>query len=181
MKLDIIKEIELEKEVTAQADTGFLKVKGPKGEVERNFLYPKVSLMVENNKIILKSFQATKREKKIVGSFEAHIKNMIKGVKEPHVYKIKICSGHFPMNVSVSGKDFTIKNFLGEAVPRRLVLVNGVEVKVNGTEIIVSSPDKEIAGKVAGQIEKLCRITGLDKRIFQDGCYIIHKSGKDLL
>ena len=28
---------------------------------------------------------------------------MIRGVSEGHVYKMKICSGHFPMNVSLSG------------------------------------------------------------------------------
>ena len=84
------------------------------------------------------------------------------------------------MNVSVTGKELVIKNFLGESVPRRVGITPGAEVKIDGTEILVTSPDKEIAGQVASRIENLCRITNRDIRIFQDGCYIVNKGGKDL-
>ena len=180
MKIDLIKEIELKKGVTAVLEGSLLKVKGPKGEVSRDFIYPGISIRVDAGKVVMESKKATKREKKIISSFAAHIKNMVKGVEEPHEYILKICSGHFPMNVSVSGKDFAIKNFLGESVPRKLKLSGDVSVKVDGDKIIVVSPDKETAGKAAAQIENLCRITNRDRRIFQDGCYMIQKSGKRL-
>jgi len=180
MKEDLKKEIVLVENVNAQLDETILTVKGPKGEIKRNFLHPKVLISIESGKIILTASKATKREKKIIGSFEAHIKNMVRGVQEPYVYKLKVCSGHFPMNVSVSGNELIIKNFLGESVPRKVNLLPGVDVKVNGQEIVVSGPDKEAAGQMAARIETLCRITGRDNRIFQDGCYITHKAGKDL-
>jgi large subunit ribosomal protein L6 len=179
MKEDITKEIEL-REVTVELVGNSLKFKGPKGEAERIFLNPKVNVAIEGNKIILKSLKATKREKKIVGSFESHIKNLIEGVLNLHTYKLKICSGHFPMNVAIVGSEIVIKNFLGESVPRKVKIVTGADVKINGTEIVVTSTNKEIAGQTAANIESLCRITNRDKRIFQDGCYIIHKSGKDI-
>lgn len=181
MKTDLLKEIELPEGTTAQVERNMLRVKGPKGEMERNFVHPKIKLSSENGKVILTSSKATKREKAVLGSFFAHIKNILAGVQEPHVYKLKICSGHFPMNVSVSGDELVIKNFLGESVPRKVALIKGAEVKVEGNEILVSSPNKEIAGQMAAKIENLCRVTNRDIRIFQDGCYIIHKSGKDLL
>lgn len=181
MKEDLSKEIKMNEGITAQLANGVLKIKGSKGEVERNFLFPRIVLTVEGNKIILKSQKATKREKKIISSFAAHIKNMVKGVAEPHEYKLKICSGHFPMSVSVSGKEFIVKNFLGELVPRKLKLVGNVSVKVDGDVIVVVSPDREVAGRVAAQIENLCRITNRDVRIFQDGCYIIQKAGKGIV
>jgi len=180
MKEDLKEEIVLVEGVTAQIDNNLLKIKGPKGEVERNFLHPKLNIKVENNKIILSVSKATKTEKKILGSFNSHIKNMIAGVQKLFEYKIKICSGHFPMNVSVSGNELVIKNFLGESVPRKVKLSKGAEVKVNGNEIEISSLNKEIAGQMAAKIESSCRITNRDLRIFQDGCYIIHKAGKDL-
>ncbi len=176
MKEELRKEIELGAGVTASIDNSILKVKGPKGEVKKNFLHPKVSLSVENNKIILCAQKATKREKTMVGSFKAHIKNMIQGVKEPYRYKLKICSGHFPMSVSVSGNEVVIKNFLGEAVPRKIKIMPGAEVKVNGEEILVFSSDVEMAGQTAARIESACRITNRDRRIFQDGCYIVEKA-----
>lgn len=180
MKEDLRKEIELTEGVTAQVEGSTLKVKGPKGEVQRNFLHSKVKIAIEEGKIVFVAKKASKREKTVIGSFESHVKNMVQGVVEPHVYKLKICSGHFPMNVAVSGRELTVKNFIGEAVPRKVQLMEGADVKINGTEIVVTSCDKEAAGQAAAQIENLCRVTNRDRRIFQDGCYIIHKAGKDI-
>src|SRR3989344_13291 len=181
MKDDIIKEIVLEKGVTAEFSGGILKIKGPKGEVHRKLVVPKINLKIDSNKVIVSSIKGTKREKRIISSFASHIKNMISGVVENHVYKLKICSGHFPMNVSVSGDELIIKNFLGEAVPRRVKFISGVTVKIEGTEILVSSPNKEAAGQTAAKVEQLCRITNRDRRVFQDGCYIVTKSGKAVI
>ena len=182
MKEDIKREIELADGVTAQlVGKAQLVIKGPHGEIKRAFLHPKVEIKVENGQITLKAVKGTKREKTIIGSFASHIKNMLSGVQEPHVYKVKICSGHFPMNVSVSGSELMIKNFLGEIVPRKVGIFPGVDVKVEGTEITVSGPDKEATGQTAARIENACRITNWDRRIFQDGCYIIHKAGKDIV
>ncbi|MBU0460169.1 MAG: 50S ribosomal protein L6 [Nanoarchaeota archaeon] len=180
MKEDLLREIEFPSEVKVQLEDTLLKVNGAQGDSQRKFFHPKIKLEVQGNKIILTSLKATKREKTKIGSMEAHIKNMIKGVQEKHIYKLKICSGHFPMNVSVNGQEFIIKNFLGEKVPRKINFNEKVEVKVSGTEIVVSSADKELSGQTAAKIETLCRITNRDRRIFQDGCYIIHKAGKDI-
>jgi len=177
MKLDLKEECELGQDVTASLNGRDLTIKGPKGEVTRTFLHPRVLISVGNS-VVVESAKATKREKKMVASYTAHIKNMIKGVQEPFVYILKICSGHFPMNVSVSGDDFTVKNFLGESVPRKIKLLPGSSVKVDGTKITVCRVNKEIAGQNSARIENLCKITDRDLRIFQDGIYITEKAGK---
>lgn len=181
MKEDLRREISLEENITAFLEENMLVVKGSQGEVRKNFIHPKIKIDIENKKIIVRVKAATKREKRIIGSFESHIINMVQGVQEPHQYKLKICSGHFPINVSVSGQEVMIKNFLGESVPRRVVLLPGAKIKVEGNIITITSPDKEIAGMNANKIESACRITNRDRRIFQDGCYIIHKAGKDIV
>ena len=111
-------------------------------------------------------------------TFVAHVKNLLKGVKDKFLYKLKICSSHFPMNVSLSGKNLVIKNFLGEKCPRTLKIKEGVDVKINGDLIEVSSCNKDFAGNVASDIELLTKKVGKDVRIFQDGIYIIEKGGK---
>ncbi len=181
MKETLKWDVELDSGVTATVEKAIVTVKGQKGEVARSFAHPKVQVSVGKGIISLNVAVATKREKTIVGTMYAHLNNMVKGVQHPHLYRLKICSGHFPMNVSVSGGEVIIKNFLGEVVPRKVAVVKGCEVKVDGTEIIITSPDKECAGQMASRLENACRITNRDRRIFQDGCYIIHKSGKDLL
>ncbi len=181
MKLDLKKEIVLPEKVSAEFKGSVLVVKGPKGEVQRDFLHPKVKIVADKGKIMISSSKATKKEKMALSTFTAHIKGMVKGVVEPFQYKLKICASHFPMNVSVSGADFVVKNFLGETVPRKIKIVKGVEVKVNGSDIVVSCADKEAAGQMASRIENLCRITKRDIRVFQDGCYITSKDGKGVI
>ncbi len=180
MKLDLTREITLGQGATARLQGNVLTIKGPKGEVSRELRSPKITITLVDKKIVLSVQKATKREKTMIGTFEAHIANMVKGVEEPHLYKLKVCSGHFPMNVAIGGKEFVIKNFLGEAVPRKVLIIPGVDVKVNGNEVTVSSPDKELAGRMASLIENLCRITDRDRRIFQDGCYMTEKAGKTI-
>ena len=114
----------------------------------------------------------------MVKTYKAKLKNNLIGVNEGYTYKLKICSGHFPMNVGVNGTEFTIKNFLGEKVPRTITLKEGASVKIEGEQIIVESIDKEKAGQVAADIEQLTRVTNRDNRIFQDGIYITEKAGK---
>ncbi len=179
MKIDLVREVELGTGVSAKYEKGALTIKGPKGEVVREFVHPRIAISIESGKIVFKSVKATKKEKTILGSFKAHVVNTVQGVREGHSYTLKICSGHFPMTVAVAGSEFVVKNFLGETVPRKVALVKGVEVKVTGNDIVITSPDIEAAGLMASQIEGLCRITNRDRRIFQDGCYIVKKSGKE--
>ena len=103
---------------------------------------------------------------------------MIKGVQQPYTYRLKICSGHFPMNVSISGDQFIVKNFLGEKSPRTLKLKKGATVKVEGDQILVESCSKELAGQQASDIELLTAKRNRDLRVFQDGIYMIEKAGE---
>lgn len=173
-----VEEIQIPEGTTAKFEGDFLVVSKGKAVVKREFQDPRLKLKVEGNNIVLEAAKVTRKEKMQIGTFVAHIKNMLKGVSNSYVYKLRICSGHFPMNITVSGKTITVKNFVGEKIPRVLTLKEGVEVKMEGQDIIVSSPDKELAGMTAGAIELICRRPGFDSRIFQQGIYIIEKAGK---
>jgi large subunit ribosomal protein L6 len=105
---------------------------------------------------------------------------MFVGVEKGHTYKLKICSGHFPMTVSLSGSKFAVNNFLGEKTPREMKIKTGAVVKIEGDHITVDSAYKEIASQVAADIERLTRVRGRDLRIFQDGIYIINKDGESV-
>lgn len=179
MKEDLRKELELPADTSIKIDDT-IKITGPQGEVEKKLAHSKIKILSKNNKIILESKKATKEEKKVLNSFFAHLKNMLKGVAEKHTYKLKICSGHFPMSVSVSNNQLIVKNFLGESVPRKLTIKPNAEVKVEGNEIIVTSTSKETAGQIAADIEQLTKIKNRDLRIFQDGIWIINKNGKEV-
>lgn len=180
MKETIEERIEIPEGIEVKVEHGLVSVKGAKGIVERKLLSPRVEIKVVDKEIVIKAEKATKREKALVGTFRAHIRNMLRGVSEGHIYKLKICSGHFPMSVSVSENELIVKNFCGEIIPRKLRLKEGVSVKVEGNEVIVESVDKELAGQTAALIERLTKRSGFDRRIFQDGIYIYVKDGKEL-
>lgn len=155
-----------------------LTIKGKKGELKKDFIYPTINIAKEGDFMIFSATNATKRDKTMIGTFAAHLKSMIVGTSEGHTYMLKICSGHFPMRVALKGKEFVVENFLGEKIPRKLTIHEGATVKIEGNDVTVSAIDKEIAGGCAAAIEKLTRVTGRDRRIFQDGIYITMKSGK---
>ena len=158
-----------------------IKVTGPKGEVVRDIKNKLLHSDITDKKIVLYAIDSTKRHKKIITTFVAHIKNLLKGVIEGHVYKLKICSGHFPMTVAVKGDIVEVKNFIGESKLRVLKLKPDVNVKINAPEIVVEGINKEIVSQVAASIEQLTRRPGFDRRIFQDGIYITEKDGKKIV
>ena len=179
-KKEIKAEIEIPEGIIIEIDSSSVKVKGNAGEVTKKLSNPNINISKENNKIIFKALKSTKREQKLVNTFTAHMKNMLRGANETYKYKLKICSGHFPMNVSVKNDEFIVKNFFGEKIPRILKIKNRADVKIEGDMVIVESPDKESAGQVAADIEQLVRRTKYDLRIFQDGIWIFEKFGKEI-
>ncbi len=180
MKEKIQEKIEIPGGIEISIVKGVINVKGPKGETSRKLIHPRIKIEFKDSNVQLTSEKATKREKTMIGTFKAHIKNMIRGVEEGHIYKLKVCSGHFPMNVSVSGEEFVVKNFMGETIPRKLKIRKGVDVKVEGNDVIIESVNKELAGLTASSIEKLTKRPGFDNRIFQDGIHLYIKDGKEI-
>jgi large subunit ribosomal protein L6 len=181
MKLENWKyELKIPEKVTVDINGGLFIIKGPKGEVARKFIFPKISITKDAHNIIFEVKKLTKREKAAVFSTEAHLKNTFKGVLHTCIYKLKICSGHFPMKISYKNNILEVKNFMGETVPRTLKIKPGVDVVVKEPDVTVTSPDKELAALTAAAIEQLTRRPNFDRRIFQDGIYITSKDGVEL-
>lgn len=166
--------------VQASLDDYILKIKTPKGEVEKKLHNPLVKIEIKDKEIILLTQKQTKKEKRVVNTFKAHINNLIKGVNESYIYKLKVCSSHFPMTVTADKEKFIIKNFMGEKVPRKAKILPKSTVKIEGDIVTVESSNKELAGQTAANIEKSCKRSGFDKRVFADGIWLFHKAGKDI-
>lgn len=180
MRKEIYKTIDIPEGVEVSIDGGLVKAKGPEGENSREFNINKLSLDKKENQIIVGSDKSTKKEKRRIHSIAAHIRNLIKGVTEKFEYKLKIASSHFPMTVEIQGNEIIIKNFLGEKIPRKSTIPQGAEVEINGDIITVKSTNKEFAGQTAANLEKTTWVRMKDRRIFQDGIFIISKDGKEI-
>ncbi|MBI2574650.1 50S ribosomal protein L6 [Candidatus Woesearchaeota archaeon] len=166
--------------VNAAYENGVLSLKGPNGENKKSFAAGKTVIKVEGDSAIITYDKGSKRSKKEAQTIKAHIKNMARGVTEGHTYKLKICSGHFPMSVSITGNELAVKNFIGEKHPRTARIAPGVKASVEGQEILVRSASKEAAAQCAASIEQLTKRADFDRRVFMDGIFIINKDGKEL-
>lgn len=178
---DMEETLEIPEGVKVEISGSHVKMIGEKGTSERDFKDPSVTVVAEDGLVKIRAKDATKREKKRLFTIKAHLKNNMKGAKEGHAYRLKICSGHFPMNVTFGNNELVVKNFIGEKVPRKLTIDPDVKLNINGEIIELDGVSKEKVGRMASSIELLTRRTGFDRRIFQDGIYIIHKDGKDII
>jgi large subunit ribosomal protein L6 len=182
MKIDLHEEIEIPSGIDAKIEGRELTIKKENNALKRK-ISPEITVKIDGNKIIIEAKKATRNEKKISGSLAAHFKNMIAGVNEKYKYRLQAASVHFPMSVSFdnSKREITIKNFIGEKTDRKLKVREGVDVKVTKDIIEIESCDIEKAGQTAADIEKRTKIRNFDRRIYQDGIYIIEKPGRKFL
>ncbi len=171
-------EIEIPEGISLAIEGNELSVRKEDKEIKKKL--PGVILETKDNKLILQTKKSTKKEKKQINTITAHINNMLKGLEEDFSYKLQICSVHFPMTISEKEGFIAVKNFLGETKERKTKIIPGAKVKIENDIITVTSHNKEAAGQTAANIEKLTRIKDKDRRIFQDGIFMIEKSGKKI-
>lgn len=181
MKKSLFQEIEIPEGVEININGTSVKIKGPEGEIERDFRNAgNLELKKEGTKIVIGNKKSTKKEKKMINTISAHIKNMVQGVKQKFQYELKICYSHFPITVEVKGNEALIKNFLGEKIPRKARIPSGVDVDAGKEIIKVSSINKELAGRTAANFELATKVGKRDRRVFQDGIFMINKAGKEI-
>ena len=176
-KIDRIEHIiDLPDGVSASIADGVLTVKGPKGEVSREFQSSRVVLLQDGAGLMVRVDLPRRKEKAMAGTWNAHINNMVKGVTNGFSYTLRCFYSHFPMTMKVEGSVFVVNNYFGERVPRRADILSGVDVRVeNKTDVIVSGIDKEAVGQTAANIERSTTVKNRDRRVFQDGIYRVAK------
>ena len=177
VKLDRIEHtIELPEGVSASLDGITLKVNGPNGNLEREYHSSTLKIMVESDKIIVQVDLPRRKDKALAGTWNAHINNMVKGVTSGFTYNLKALYSHFPMTLKQEGNELVVNNYFGERVPRRAKILPGVKVEIkNKVELVVSGNDKELVGQTAANIERCATVKNRDRRVFQDGIYLLSK------
>ena len=165
--------VDIPEGVTIELDGPVLKMKGPKGQLERNVRFPQVSVSIEDGEVVISTASERKRVTAMVGTYEAHIRNMCTGVTEGFEYRMKVVYSHFPIQLKLQGNRLEITNFLGEKKPRFATISNGVTAKVSNDEIVLTGINKELLGNSSANIEHATKIRKRDPRIFQDGIYLV--------
>jgi len=167
--------IALPEGVSVDSSNPDVKVAGPRGELSRQFEHPSIKFKQEENQLQIIGNKLRKKEKALIGTWKAHLSNMVQGVNQGFLYEMKVVFAHFPMKVSVKGNTVSIANFLGEKATRTAAIAGDVKVNVKGDIVTIEGNDKECVGQTAGNLEKATIVKGRDTRVFQDGVYVISK------
>lgn len=178
VKLDRVEHtVELPDGITAMIDGDTITITGPKGSLSRDFVSTRHDIFHEGGALIVRVDIPRRKERALAGTWNAHLKNMVKGVTDGFTYTLKALYSHFPMTLAVKGNKFIVNNYFGERVPRSAAILDGVQVKVqNKIEVVVTGIDKEAVGQTAANIERSTTVKKRDRRVFQDGIYLIEKA-----
>jgi large subunit ribosomal protein L6 len=171
----VTKTVTIPKGVSVSLADTTISVKGPLGELKREFYHPKISLTVSKDNIDIEILMPKKKENALVGTWEAHISNMIKGVTKGYKYTMKVVYSHFPVKTILKDNEFVIENFLGESHPRAAKIFGETKVDIKGDTITLSGIDLEKVSQSSANIELATKITNYDPRVFQDGIYLVEK------
>ncbi len=174
-KVVALRTVEIPSDVDVVVEDGKVSVKGPLGEVRRDFSYVDAMIKREGNELIIKTLWPDKEKEASIGTIASHIENMITGVKKGFTYKLKMIFAHFPIAVKVQGDKVIIENFSGERRPRIAKIRGNVKVEVKSDEITVKGIDIEDVSQTAANIEQATKIKKRDPRVFLDGIYVYEK------
>lgn len=129
---------------------GLLKVRGPLGELEREFR-KEINIKIEDKRIVLSPKVKTPEAVALWGTYSSHIRNMIEGVTKGFEKKLLIEGVGF--KAQLEGKDIVFN--LGFSHPIKLEIPEGVKVAIEKNLITVSGIDKEKVGQFSAEIRSL--------------------------
>ena len=156
-----------------------VSVKGPRGSLTRDFKHINMDLRKVNDKCIrVDLWFATRKQLACVRTVCSHIDNMIVGVTQGFLYKMRFVYSHFPINVTLNGNDVEIRNFLGEKRVRKVKLLDGVKYVRSADvkdQIELSGNDIANVSLTAAQIQQSTNVRKKDLRKFLDGIYVSEK------
>ncbi|MFN3804709.1 MAG: 50S ribosomal protein L6 [Pyrobaculum sp.] len=146
-----------------------IRVKGPLGEIAKEFKNTPVVINLQDGKILLEVFSARKKEYAMLGAYRGILKNMFLGVTRGWRYKLKVIYTHFPMLVKIQGGQLVIENLLGRKSKIVLNIPKGVKVEVRGKEdVVVEGIDRDVVSQFAAAIQQATELRG-DERPSQHG------------
>lgn len=162
----------------AEKKDGLIVLEGNNKKVEKQFKHALVDVEVNENEVKFSTESEKKEPQSVVSTFRSHLNNMIDGLEKGHRYEMKGVYAHFPMTIEKDKGKIQIENFMGERNPREVEIMDGVDVQIDGEDLVLTGPNKDHVAQTAARIEQTCKKGNKDPRVFQDGIYIT-ESGFD--
>jgi large subunit ribosomal protein L6 len=154
------KPIEIPSGVEVKIEGNKVTVKGPRGEITKEFL-PEIGFEIKEGKIFVFPKVETQNQKKfatrrskitkaIWGTYRQLIFNMIEGVLKGYEKKLEIEGLGY--RATMEGENLVLR--VGYSHPVIFTPPKGIKISVEKNIITVSGIDKELVGQVAANIRK---------------------------
>lgn len=169
------KPIQIPDGVQVSVDNNRVTVKGPKGELTRQF-HPDMKITVSENQLTVERPSDQKEHKALHGTTRSLIANMVEGVSRGFEKSLELVGVGY--RAQKSGNKLVLN--VGYSHPVEIVPEAGVEIEVpSQTKITVKGIDKERVGAVAANIRAVREPEPYKgKGIRYEGEHVRRKEGK---
>ena len=139
------------KNVTVTIEGQRVKVKGPKGELERE-LHREMGLAMENGEIVVSRPSDEAEHKSLHGLTRTLIANMVEGVTKGFQKQLEIVGVGYKAEV----RPYGLQMALGYSHPIEVRAPKGIKLTAPApTSVTIEGADKEVVGQIAAEIRSL--------------------------
>jgi large subunit ribosomal protein L6 len=143
--------VPLPKNVTASVDGQTIRVKGPKGELERR-LHAAMRVTVEDGNVVVARPSDENEHKALHGLTRTLVANMVEGVTRGFQKQLDIVG----VGYKAEARPYGLQLALGFSHPVEYRAPKGIKLTApQPTQIVVEGADKEVVGQVAAELRSL--------------------------
>jgi large subunit ribosomal protein L6 len=145
------KAIPVPKNVTATVDGHTVKVKGPKGELERQ-LHPSMAIALDDGNIVVQRPSDEADHRALHGLTRTLVANMVDGVTKGYSKQLEIVG----VGYKAEARAYGLQLALGFSHPVEYRAPKGIKLTApQPTQIVIEGADKELVGQVAAELRSL--------------------------
>jgi large subunit ribosomal protein L6 len=169
------KSIPLPKGVTVTVEGNTVKVKGPKGELQRT-VHPELGVKLENNELTVSRPSEETRHKALHGLTRTLVANMVEGTSTGFRKTLELVG----VGYKAEARPYGLQLALGYSHPIEYKAPKGIKLTAPiPTQILIDGADKEMVGQVAAEIRSFRKPEPYKgKGIKYQGEQIRRKAGK---
>jgi large subunit ribosomal protein L6 len=145
------KPIPLPKGVTVTVEGNTVKVKGPKGELQRT-VHPELKISFENNELTVTRPSDETRHKALHGLSRTLVANMVEGTAKGFQKTLELVG----VGYKAEKRPYGLQLALGFSHAIEFRAPKGITLSApQPTQIVIDGADKEVVGQVAAEIRSL--------------------------
>jgi large subunit ribosomal protein L6 len=137
--------------VTVMVEGNVVRVKGPKGELERT-LHPAITAAQDNGVVVVARPSDEPEHRALHGLSRTLVANMIEGVTKGFQKTLEITG----VGYKAEPRPYGLQLALGFSHPVQFKAPAGIKLSApNPTTVVVEGPNKELVGQVAAELRSL--------------------------